>query len=150
LNQEYYLSNLKENWQKLERAFHYLDKTYQKCTRLTPADSLTDEALDLIEILTSRFARVTDLLMQKIFRSLDKVEFETEGTLLDILNRAHKRNFFDSIEDMRALKDLRNEIAHEYASENISVIFQEVMTYIPLLFKIKNNIQNYLQKKFLI
>jgi len=40
----------------------------------------------------------------KVFRSIDAVEFENHGSLIDVLNRAQKHGFFESIEKIRQIK----------------------------------------------
>ena len=39
----------------------------------------------------SRYTRICDLLLQKVFRSTDAFELERSETMLDALNRAEKR-----------------------------------------------------------
>ncbi|MBU0559155.1 MAG: hypothetical protein KKG93_06175, partial [Bacteroidetes bacterium] len=67
-----------------------------------------------METLASRFARVSDIVFQILFRSIDQVELENKGTLLDAVNRAHQRGLIESIDKMREIRDLRNQIVHEY------------------------------------
>jgi hypothetical protein len=43
------------------------------------------------EGLTSRFARLNDFLVQRVFRTLDQMELLDEGTPLDRLQRAEAR-----------------------------------------------------------
>jgi hypothetical protein len=44
--------------------------------------ALASADFDAFESLTSRYARVTDMILQKLFRCLDAVELEDSGTLL--------------------------------------------------------------------
>ena len=55
------------------------------------------------EALTSRFARLNDFLMQRVFRTLDQIELLDEGTPLDRLQRAEARGLFTSAERWREL-----------------------------------------------
>ena len=77
---------------------------------------------------------------------IDKVEFEDAGTLIDILNRAHKRNLFQSIEDIRYLRELRNDIAHEYKALLLPPIFESVLEHAPLLFTYIDSVIEYCER----
>ena len=77
------------------------------------------------EALTSRFARLCDLLVQRLFRTLDQVELADEGTMLDRLARAEKRGIITSVEEWRDLRELRNEIAHDYLIESSDRVLTE-------------------------
>ena len=71
--------------------------------------------LESAEAFTGRFARSVDLLVNQVLRTLDRVDLKTEGTLLDLINRAEKRGFVTPSEELREMKDVRNIIAHDYA-----------------------------------
>ena len=50
--------------------------------------------------------------------------------MIDIINRADKRGFIDSVNNIKQLKELRNLIAHEYADDNLKDIYFKVMNSI--------------------
>lgn len=64
-----------------------------------------------------------DLLVNKVLRTLDRVELKPPGTLLDTVNRAEQRGFIDHAADLREMKDVRNMIAHDYAGAKAAEIF---------------------------
>jgi uncharacterized protein YutE (UPF0331/DUF86 family) len=68
------------------------------------------------------------------------------GTIIDIMNRAEKRSIVQSAEILHELKDLRNEIAHEYQIEQIERFFELVMTSTPLLLEIIENVRTYSER----
>ncbi len=71
--------------------------------------------------------------------------------MIDVINRSHKRGLFKDIDEIRQIKDLRNEITHEYVMENVKDVFIETFKYTPQLFKIINTTKAYcenLYKKF--
>lgn len=144
--QKDYILNLIEILKLLDESLYWLKRSYDICHRIGIRDNYTDEELDAFEVLTSRFARISDIIIQKVFRGIDKVEFEDKGTLIDAINRAHKRGLFDSIDEIRVMKDLRNSIAHEYVTEDLEDIFKDVLQYIPQVFVIINNIKTYCQR----
>ena len=64
-----------------------------------------------------------------MFRTLDEYEFENQGTLVDVVNNAHKRGLFEEVEVLRIMKDIRNTIVHEYIEDKLQDIFDEVIEY---------------------
>ena len=88
-----------------------------------------------LEALTARFARLADLLVQKLFRAQDALLLEDEGTLLDRLNRAEKRGVIDSVEQWREIRELRNQIAHEYVLSDLRELFEAVIRFTPVLLE---------------
>jgi len=96
--------------------------------------------------MTGRFARTCDMIVQKGFRSIDKVEFEDRGTLIDALNRAHKRGLIDSIDKIRIVRDLRNEIVHEYRLANMQKLFQSIIAQTSGLFSLLDRIRDYFRQ----
>ena len=44
------------------------------------------------------------------------------------------------------MKDLRNELVHEYIQENLIERFKEVLEYTPRLFDITNKLKDYVEK----
>jgi hypothetical protein len=99
----------------LERCQAYLDTTAQN----------SPEALERLESLTSRFARLADLLTQRIFRLIDDIELVGSSTLLDRIYRGEKRGWLDAAQ-MIEIRELRNLIAHEYANDKMPEIFNAV------------------------
>jgi len=91
-----------------------------------PAEGLhgtTPNQLESVEAFSSRFARTVDLLINKVLRSLDRVELLSAGTLIDVVNRAEKRGLATQATDLREMKDVRNLIAHDYAGAKAAEIF---------------------------
>jgi hypothetical protein len=66
---------------------------------------------------------------------------EDTGTVIDIMNRAEKRGIVSSVEILHTIKDLRNNIAHEYKTDEITSFFADVQKYTPVLLEMyrKNN-----------
>ena len=77
----------------------------------------TSAGQDSLESLTARFARLSDLFVQQVFRIRDRLEGLEEGSPLDRLNRAEKRGWIDDVETWREIRELRNRISHEYAED---------------------------------
>lgn len=134
--------NLTEIIEQLQEAAEHLRISLHRCIAIG-INASGEDALIEFEALTGRFARVADMLIHKIYRSIDVVEFVEGGTLIDVMNRADKRQLIDSIEEMRFLKDLRNDIAHEYIAERVQLLHEEVLEYSPKLLELVSRAVNY-------
>ncbi len=74
------------------KAAGVLKYSYQQVEGLTPlGEDMPDEVLAQLDALTSRFARLSDLMLQKVWRAVDALEFVDEGSLLDRIHRADVR-----------------------------------------------------------
>lgn len=146
MTQKEYVANAQKALAALEDSLRWLKRSYEICRKIGVKKDYADDELDAFETLTSRYARTADIIIYKVFRSIDAVEFENHGSLIDVLNRAHRRGFFESIEKIRQIKELRNEIAHEYVKDNIIELFGEVIEAAPELFKIFENVSGYMKK----
>ena len=94
--------------------------------------------------LTGRFARLADLLVQKIFRLIDRMDLEDQGTIRDRINRAEKKGLIASAEQFILIKELRNTIAHEYDPVATQQIFLNVLAFCPLLFDSVDRVKKYI------
>jgi len=146
MTQKEYVENLFEDLDQLDEALYWLKRSYGICKEIGIKEKYKEEEYDAFETLTSRFARTSDMVLQKAFRSLDKIEFEKEGTLLDVLNRAHKRGLIESIDEVREIRELRNDIAHEYVPTNLKDIFGDTLKFSGSLLEIIERIKKYSQK----
>ena len=140
------LENLQENIKLLEKQLFWLNYSYQQIQATDLSKPLAIEDFNHYENLCSRFSRTVDFLIRKMFRSIDAAEFENQGTLVDVVNNAHKRKLFDSIELIRTLKELRNEIVHEYIDDELISVLAEVSDLTPVLIKIVNDTIAYSKK----
>ncbi len=86
------------------------------------------------------------MLVNKVLRSIDTVESEDIGTVIDIMNRAEKRGIVTSAELLHTIKDLRNNIVHEYKIAEITRFFADVKKYTPLLLDIIKKVNEYCEK----
>lgn len=141
LKQDYFLLKKQLNWPQL---------SVDECKQIQVKDTYTIEEFGKFEILCSRYSRGIDFLIRKIFRSIDEFEFENQGTLVDVVNNAHKRGLFEDIEELRIMKDVRNTIVHEYVEDDFVEIFDEVLEYSQKLIEITINTLVYIDKKILL
>lgn len=144
------LDLLKQELKLLDDASNILKRSYDICEKYGEKKVYPFEELDHLEALTSRFARLSDILTQKIFRLIDEIDLETPGTLRDRLNRAEKKSLISSAESFVQMRFLRNDIAHEYMPQAIQQIYQKVMMMTPILLASVNEIKQYTKSNYKI
>ncbi|MDM8561891.1 hypothetical protein QUF54_00890 [Candidatus Marithioploca araucensis] len=134
----------------MDKAAEYLRYSYQHCQTIEHKDSYTPDELAHFEALTGRFARLSDLLIQKIFRLIAQFDLELSGTIRDHINRAEKKNLIAHAEEFVDIRELRNNIAYEYDPTAIVLVFQDVMRYCPVLFYAVKRVHDYSQKYLVV
>ncbi|MDR0307191.1 MAG: hypothetical protein LBI42_10185 [Chitinispirillales bacterium] len=136
---------LKDNLAAINLSLNRLIFSYEICKKIGLKDSYSEDEFVSFEAMTSRYARTTDMLISKVLRSLDAVEYISGGTVIDAANNAEKRGIADS-KELRKLKDLRNSISHEYVTENIVRFFDNVLEFTPDLKTIIERLNEYCAK----
>lgn len=116
----------------LQLAAGYLQYSTERCRYLIGQEGLPPEQLERLESLTNRFARLADLLIQRVFRLVDEIELTGGGSLLDRIYRAEKRGWANAAE-LITIRELRNLIAQEYATEKMLEIYTAVAALSPIL-----------------
>lgn len=135
---------LAQDLQLLEKQMRWLELSYQQCSGIGIKKQYSIEEFGYYETLCSRYSRGIDFLIRKIFRTLDEYEFENQGTLIDVVNNAHKRNLFQDIDQLRLMKDMRNTIVHEYIEDHLVDVFEAVLEYSGSLMGIMKNTKEYM------
>lgn len=107
--------------------------SFNKCSSIGIREAYEPEQLESFEACTGRFARLSDILIQKIFRLVDDLDLETQGTIRDRINRAEKKELIADSDVFVEIRMVRNEIAHEYLPEAIRDIFAKVLSLTPHL-----------------
>ena len=131
----------------LEKQLFWIGLSLKECSQIGIKNNYSIEEFGKFETLCGRYSRGIDFLVRKIFRSLDEYEFENQGTLIDVVNNAHKRRLFDKIDTFRIMKDVRNTIAHEYIAEDLVEVFEEVLHYSNQLAEIIKTTLRYIDEK---
>ena len=137
---------LKENIVAMESAIHWLERSYRICDQIGIKTNYLAEEYDAFETLTSRYARAIDLIIRKVLRTIDVVEFEQPGTLIDTINRSEKRGLIDSVQSLREMTDLRNEIAHDYIKTELVKTFEYTLIYTSQIIEMSERIKNYVMQ----
>ena len=136
---------LKKDYELLQKQLQWLNISYDRCKNIGIKENYTIDEFGEFETLCSRYSRSIDFLIRKIFRTLDEYEFENQGTLVDVVNNAHKRGLFESVDELRIMKDVRNTIVHEYIEDELVETFDEVLDYTSKLIEIIKTTLSYIE-----
>lgn len=132
----------------LKKQLFWIQLSFDECLVVGIKEVYEIDEFGKFETLCGRYSRGIDFLIRKMFRTLDEYEFENQGTLVDVVNNAHKRGLFDDIEKIRIMKDVRNTIAHEYIEDDLTEVFEEVLEYTQVLISIIKTTLSYIQKRY--
>jgi hypothetical protein len=150
IRQDKYREYALEIIEMLTKSAERLKYSYSKVQQIDlDTEDFTEEELETIESLCSRFARISDILLQKAFRFLDIYEFDGyDFPVPKRITLAERRKLIPSTETFKYIRELRNEVAHNYATDYYIDLFKEIFKYTPTLFEIVDNTIEYLNKKF--
>lgn len=141
---------LKNEIAAMDSAAKVLNDSYQRCKKLDVKLEYSVDESEKFEALTSRFARLSDILLQKILRSIFIMELEEEGTVRDRINKAEKKGLIEDAQKFVYLRELRNEIAHDYRLKDIIDLYEKVFLHVPNLLDAVQRINSYIVREKLI
>ncbi len=134
-----------ENLHAYRKSILWLQKSYERCENIDMS-VLSEEDIEKLETLAARFSRSVDILVNKLLRSLDILELEDTSRRLDTVIRAEKRGFVQNYEELIELKNLRNELVHEYIEEIFLEKVHLVRQASQKLFAITQAIEEYVAR----
>jgi hypothetical protein len=115
------------NWTLLKQALPSFERSLVKCQNIDFSPPISFETEETLDSLSSKFSRVSDIYTQKVIKTLLFLLREDAPTFLDRMNLCEKLGIIPSAEELIAIRDLRNIIAHEYLSENLLEIYREII-----------------------
>lgn len=145
-------SKRQELIERLEREFDICDRHIQRISEALNRLSvdlpmsvecyanLDEEQIRCMDQFIFRFSKLQDAIGTKIFRYvLDYLDEDISSLpMRDVLNRLERYHFIDSAEEWSYIRELRNEIAHDYPlleNEAVSVL-NELISKVPVLTEI--------------
>jgi len=143
------LEYLHDLLKKIGEARDTLRFTYQKCVQTGKKDSYSQDEQDNFEALTSKFARLSDLILKKAIKTIDILDLdEVPETMRDAIARAEKKGLIDSETRFIEIRRIRNEIAHDYTNgiNELQQIYAFVLDNTPELFNSVDRILAYCKK----
>lgn len=124
---------------------------HERVTSLIPLDaekyrSLADEEIGFFDQLIYRFSKLQDTMGTKLFKViLNRLEEETDDlAFIDILNKLEKLNILEDKDQWLALRELRNEVTHEYPfntkeiTEGLNELYKQCFTLSDIWQKVKD------------
>lgn len=117
---------LHSEWALLESAIDTLHLSISKCQLIGTKESYTFEELESFDSLTSKFNHTSDIFTQKVLRTLWMLLHEPFSPFIDMMNKCEKMLIVRSADEMIGIRDLRNQIAHEYIPEAIRDLVPDI------------------------
>ncbi len=134
---------LDEDLKRLRTALDTLKYSLDKCKTLPLNEQLDPESLESLEALTSRFARTSDIVTQKVLKTIFLLLQERPGSFIDLTNRAEKLEIIPDAFQLQTIRELRNEIAHEYRVQDMEELYTDVLGHGKILIDQIRNIDQY-------
>ena len=137
-------AQLKENMSLLEKSIEALLYSYEKCRLIIQKSEYDLEKQESFEAITSRFARTSDILTQKVFKGLFVFLQENIKTIIDAANLLEKLEIVENADTILNIRELRNQIAHEYVTTDLNSLYMDILVTVPELLKVVENLKAYL------
>ena len=98
--------------------------------------TLTDSEIRILDQLVFRFGKLQDAIGIRLLPTLLQLlqEWQENEAFLDKLNRAEKLGLLYSVEQWQRLRELRNQITHEYPDnpEAIIIGLRRLVAHVPI------------------
>jgi len=117
---------LQAEWQLLHASVETLLMSVEKCRKIGVKDEYSFEEQESFDSLTSKFSRASDLFTQKVIRTSWLLLHESFVPFIDMINICVKMNMLHSTDEMIGIRDMRNQIAHEYIPDALMELVPEV------------------------
>lgn len=140
----------KIHWERMRYAYRKIEPFFPLNTERYA--TIDNDTLSYFDQFVYRFSKLQDSLGAKLFKSiLDSLGEETRGVpFIDILSRLEALGILDSADEWLLLREIRNNLAHEYSLDK-----QEIADGLNLLYEhygilsnIWNKTEGYILKKF--
>ena len=106
--------------------------------------TLTDSQIRTLDQLIFRFGKLQDAIGTRLLPTLLQLlqEWQENEAFLDKLNRAEKLGLLYSVDQWQRLRELRNQITHEYPDnpEAIIIGLRRLVAHVPILLEMHEQI----------
>jgi hypothetical protein len=112
--------------------------THERARQLETDPDLSER----VEAFVGRFGRLQDTVGDKLLPMLLAALGETPAAAIDNLDRAERLGLLDSADEWIAMRQLRNQMVHEYV-EDLAVLtsaLQTGHTFVPTLIAVANKL----------
>ena len=121
------LELLQTEWQLLKVSLETLQLSVEKCRKIGIKQEYSFEEQESFDSLTSKFGRTSDLFTQKVIRTTWLLMHESFVPFIDMMNICVKMEMLHSTDEMIGIRDMRNQIAHEYIPDALREMVPEVI-----------------------
>ncbi|HAH23829.1 MAG TPA: hypothetical protein DCL77_08740 [Prolixibacteraceae bacterium] len=128
-NDQLLMELLKTEWQLLDASLQTLLQSVEKCTLIGSKPQYSFEEQESFDSLTSKFNRTSDLFTQKIIRTAWMLLHEPFVPFIDLMNTCEKIKLIRDADQMIGIRDMRNQISHEYIPEALRDLVPEVIEF---------------------
>ena len=136
-----------EELELLLKAVVTLKISVDKCKKIIQKKEYTFEEMESFDSLTSKFGRTSDLFTQKVLRTIWILLHEPFVPFIDLLNKAEKMQIIESADQLIEIRDLRNQITHEYIPEAVTDLVPEVIENCALLLNNINTTKQFIDNR---
>lgn len=126
---------LQSEWELLQAAVSTLKLSVLKCQSIGIKETYSFEELESFDSLTSKFNRTSDIFTQKVLRTVWMLLHEPFVPFIDMMNKCEKMALLTSADQMIEIRDMRNQIAHEYLPDAIRDLVPEAIELTTSLFE---------------
>lgn len=115
----------------------------------TTLHTLNPENLAFLDMITTRFGKLQDIIGTKILPIVLELLGETDAlSFIDKLNRLEKLNIINSANWWMELREVRNQITHDYPNsyEQLAADFNKLILFANELLKAWLDLKNYISK----
>lgn len=123
----------------LVKALGHLEYSFGKASKILTQAHLSEDDLEDLEGFGSRFARASDIGVQKFlrFKVLEK-DPGFRGGVIDILNQSEKFGWIESASEWSKIRELRNVTAHEYTEAEARELYAEILRLAPRVLALRS------------
>jgi hypothetical protein len=124
---------LADEWQLLQKSILSLNQSFLKCKSIGKKSEYSFEEQESFDSLSSKFNRTSDIFTQKVLRTTWMLLHESFVPFIDMMNVAEKIGIIHHANEMIIIRDLRNQITHEYIPEALIELIPEILELCPVL-----------------
>lgn len=149
---EYILNSILKECYRHRKRLQYAYNRLKPIFPLTidKLSNLTEEQVSILDQLIYRFTKLQDAIRNKLFRSILIILDEDiiNKSQIDIFNRLEQLGIVKDYDKWKSLRNLRNELAHEYETEEpftvevLNMLFSKIPDLENYLFDIINYLRN--------
>jgi hypothetical protein len=114
-------------WNLLHASVETLKRSAEKCKYIGLKEEYSFEEQESFDSLSLKFNRTSDLFTQKVIRTTWMLLHESFVPFIDMMNVGEKIGLLRSANELIVIRDMRNQIAHEYIPDALRDMVPEII-----------------------